>query len=177
MQYCSIFVIKSLAVNFGDSRFIGFSVISCVFRRSGGFQAAFGLLSGCFQAAFRLLSGDFQASLQAWFLYIADNQRNTAMPRTDSPAAANEKLNQSPPEGTLRHVSFPGPNRVCNRRRAELSENELIDAESPYGLTWILGVLRVFCGRVCKPCFCISLKISEVPRRCEQTRQPPRKKN
>ena len=76
------------------------------------------------------------------FLYIAENQLSTAQSQTDSPAAAKEKLNQSLPEGTLRQVAFPGPNRVCSRHRAELSENELIDAEGSYGLAWISGVFQ-----------------------------------
>ena len=76
------------------------------------------------------------------FLYIAENQQSTSESPTDSPATAKEKLNQSLPEGTLRHVAFPGPNRVCNRRCTELSENELIDAEGSYGLAWISGVFQ-----------------------------------
>ena len=106
---------------------------------SGGF--------GCFSAVygdFRLLRvfRRFTASVQGSFLYITDNQQSTSKPPTDSPAPTEEKLSQSPPEGTLRHVTFPGPNRVCNRRRTELSENELIDAEGSYGLTRISGVFR-----------------------------------
>ena len=88
------------------------------------------------------ISGVFGASLQAEFLYITDNQQSTSKPPTDSPAAAKEKLSQSPPEGTLRQVTFPGPNRVYSRRRTELSENELIDAEGSYGLAWISGVFQ-----------------------------------
>ena len=88
------------------------------------------------------ISGVFGASLQAAFLYITENQLNTSEAQTDSTAPAEEKYNQSPPEGTLRHVAFPGPNRVCSRRRAELSENELIAAESSYGLICISGVFQ-----------------------------------
>ena len=62
-------------------------------------------------------SGVFRASLQAEFIYIADNQQSTSKPPTDSPASEKEKYNQSLPEGTLRHVAFPGPNRVCSRCR------------------------------------------------------------
>ena len=89
-----------------------------------------------------LNSCSFSVSLSVAFLYIADNQRDISGSPTDSPAPAEEKLNQSPPEGTLRHVTFPGPNRVCSRRRTELSENELIDAEGSYGLTSNSGVFR-----------------------------------
>ena len=80
-----------------------------------GAEGSYGLTSN---------SGVFRASVQAVFLYIAENQQSTSNARTDSPAAAKEKLNQSSPEGTLRQVTFPEPNRVCNRHRAELSENE-----------------------------------------------------
>ena len=88
------------------------------------------------------ISDFFQASVQAWFSYIAENQQSTASPRTDSPTPEKEKYTQSPPEGTLRHVTFPGLNRVCNQRRTELFENELIDAESSYGLAGISGVFQ-----------------------------------
>ena len=55
---------------------------------------------------------------------------------------------------------------MCSRRRAELSENELIDAEDSYGLAGISGV---FGASVQKLSFHILLKISEVPRSRKQT--------
>ena len=110
----------------------GFGLFSGEFRR----VSSFGLFSDCSQAS----SDEFRASLQAVFSYIADNQQSTSESPTDSSAPAKEKLNQSPPEGTLRQVTFLGPNRVCSQRCTELSENELIDAESTYGLAGISGV-------------------------------------
>ena len=88
------------------------------------------------------ISGVFRASVQAALLYIAENQQSTSNARTDSPAPEKEKYNQSPPEGTLRHVAFLRPNRVCSRRRTELSKNELIDADGSCGLVWISHVFQ-----------------------------------